>query len=370
METFRPSRLTLARRRRGLTKARLAEMLDLTVRSISAYENEEMVPSLETASALAKVLGFPETFFFGTEIDVPTPDSASFRAASSMTSAQRDAALGAGALAVEFSKWVDRRFTLPSPCVPDLRGCEPEAAAESVRAQWGLGEKPIPNLVHLLESKGVRVFSLAEECLKVNAFSLWREDTPFIFLNTMKSAECSRFDAAHELGHLVLHGHGDPKGRDLEKDADAFASAFLMPRASVLAAAPRFPTLPLLIKLKKTWKVSVAALAYRLRSVDVLSEWHYRTLCIDIAQRGYRTSEPESIPRETSQLLGKVFAMLREDGKRKSDIARELLLYPEELDALVFGLVVTPLSGNGDPNRASGSPRGNLRLVSNSQPRK
>src|SRR5262249_25369006 len=112
------------------------------------------------------------------------------------------------------------------------------------------------NMVHLLESKGVRVFSLAQECREVDAFSLWRGELPFVFLNTMKSGERGRMDAAHELGHLALHRHGGPGGRDAESEADRFASAFLMPEGSVLALGLRNPRVDQLIKLKKKWKVS------------------------------------------------------------------------------------------------------------------
>jgi len=68
---------------------------------------------------------------------------------------------------------------------------------------------------------------------------MWKEGTPFIFLNSAKSAERGRHDAAHELGHLVLHRHGGPIGRKAEEQANAFASAFLMPRSSILAHVPR-----------------------------------------------------------------------------------------------------------------------------------
>ena len=60
--------------------------------------------------------------------------------------------------------------------------------------------------------------------------------------DTNKTAEHSRFDAAHELGHLVLHRHGPPRGIEAERQANAFASAFLMPHGSVFPRAPKFPT--------------------------------------------------------------------------------------------------------------------------------
>jgi Zn-dependent peptidase ImmA (M78 family) len=239
----------------------------------------------------------------------------------------------------------------------------PEAASESVRRSWDLGELPIKNMVHLLESKGVRVFSLSLDATEVDAFSMWHQKTPFVFLNTMKSAEHSRFDAAHELGHLVMHRHGAPQGQDAERDANAFASAFLMPRADVLAHAPRLATVDHLVKLKKYWTVSVAALAYRLHTAGVLTDWHYRTLCIEIASRGYRKKEPDEAPRETSQVLAKVFAALRDESVVKRDIASKLDITPEEIEQLVFGLALTGLSSSRPSAVSTTARRGQLRAV-------
>lgn len=363
---FNPSRLSLARRRRGLTKVRLAELTNLTVRSISGFENGDMAPSEKTLADLARELRFPVQHFHGPDIEELNPDTASFRALSSMTASRRDAVLAAGALALMLAVWIDTRFALPKPQVPDLRGHEPETAAAVLRSEWQLGELPIRNMVHLLESKGIRVFSLTEECATdVDAFSLWKADCPYVFLNTIKTAERGRFDAAHELGHLVLHRHGEPRGREPEYEADRFAAAFLMPRGSVLAVAPRFPTMEHLIALKKNWSVSVAALVHRLRSLDLLTEWQYRTLCIEIARRGYKKIEPNGIPRETSQVLSKVFAALREDGISRDEVARQLNISKAELNALVFGLVMSPVEGglpDGEP-RANTSQKPMLRLV-------
>src|SRR3546814_15647567 len=93
-------------------------------------------------------------------------------------------------------------------------------------------------MIKLLESKGVHVFSLAEDTKNVDAFSCWRNGQPFVFLNTFKSAERSRFDAAHELAHLVLHRHGGPQGREAETEANQFASALLMPHAALVSTIP------------------------------------------------------------------------------------------------------------------------------------
>lgn len=364
---FNPSRLALARKRRGWTKRKLAQAVGVSDKSIMLFESGAMMPGELTLAVLAEALDFPVSFFTqSTEIEEIPTDAASFRALTKMTAGQRDAAQAAGSFAFALSDWIAERFRVPDPDVPKLGpGLDPETAAEVVRMEWGLGESPIPNLIHLLEAHGVRVFSLAEESREVDAFSTWRAGTgkPYVFLNTQKSAEHSRFDAAHELGHLVLHWHHEaPQGREAEQEAHAFASAFLMPAAAVRASAPRFVTLSEVMTHKRHWRVSAMAYVYRLHKLG-LSEWHYRSLNIDMSKRGYRTREPHPISRETSQVLNKVFKALRKEGVGKVDIANALHIYPPDLDALVFGLAMLPMAGDGESSGSKPSAATHLRLV-------
>jgi Zn-dependent peptidase ImmA (M78 family)/DNA-binding XRE family transcriptional regulator len=360
---FNPARLTLARKRRLMTKVRLAQASGISTRSLSDFESGATTPAPETQQALARALNFPVEFFDGPDVEELNASGVSFRALSNMTAGQREAALAAGSIALELSRWIDERFGLPTPNVPDLRQFTPEEAAVALRTHWGLGERSVKSMVHLLEANGVRVFSLAERCAEVDAYSFWKAGTPFVFLNTMKSSEHSRFDAAHELGHLVLHAHGEPQGREAEQQANAFAAAFLMPRASVVAYAPNMPTIETLIRLKAFWNVSVAALARRLHDLELLTDWHYRTLSIEIAQRGFRKNEPNEGSRETSQVLHKVFAALRDEGVTKADVARELRIPHMDLDSLIFGLVMTPVSGGLQANSKPIMRRNHLKLV-------
>ena len=191
-----------------------------------------------------------------------------------------------------------------------------------------------------------------------------------MFLNTQKSGEHSRFDAAHELGHLVLHWHHElPQlNKQAEKEAHRFAAALLMPAASVLASASRMPTLNALISDKRRWKVSLAAYLHRLHELALVSDWQYRTLMVEASKRGYRSREPDPIQRETSQVLNKVFAMLRREGVSKAEVARELDLHADDLDALVFGLAILPVSATAtaaSPQIRSRAPAGrpSLQLV-------
>jgi Zn-dependent peptidase ImmA (M78 family)/DNA-binding XRE family transcriptional regulator len=363
LEGFNPSRLTLVRERRGLLKSELSQLIDVDLRTIVAYESGEFCPSPETLKRLEKELGFPAAFFEGDDLEKPVPDVASFRSLSRLKSIRRDMALAQGAIALYLNRWLESKFELPKAELPDLsRERSPEEAASAMRQVWGLGELPIRNVVHLLEAKGIRVYSLAIDTRDVDAFSMWRENTPFVFLNNNKSSERSRYDAAHELGHLLLHRHGSPQGREAEREADIFAGAFLMPKASVIARSPRFPSVDDLVRLKRIWSVSVAALNYRLHEVGMLSEWQYRTLSVQISKRGYRTYEPDGAQREASQVLQVMFGELYREGLSRASIARTLCLPQSELEQLMFGLTMTSIDGN----RQSGSPtkeRPNLSLV-------
>lgn len=348
--TLTPSRLTLARKRRGQTLVQLAAAVGLSARSLSAYENGRQEPSPDTLQRLATVLDVPVGFLTASDVDEIPIDAISFRALSKLTAGQRDTARGAARIALLLAEWIEHRFHLPEPDVPSLPRLDPETAAEVVRARWGLGVAPLGNLVRLLEAHGIRVFSLAADCAAVDAFSFVWHQIPYVLLNTTKSGERGRFDAAHELGHLVMHSeHRLPHGPDAEQDANRFAAAFLMPRASVLAHGLTDACIDRILAAKQTWQVSAMALTHRLHELGLLTDWGYRTACVDLSRRGYRTREPGGILRETSPLLEAVFHTLRAEGVSPAQIARDLHLTTAELNRHVFGLVPTAVNGTAAP---------------------
>ncbi|MFJ2202393.1 helix-turn-helix domain-containing protein [Streptomyces violaceusniger] len=347
---FTPERLVLARKRRRMTLAALARRAGVSAQSLTAFENHRKNPSAETLSSLATALHFPVSFFHAEPAPDMHPGAVSFRAPSKMSAAERDSALSSGSIAATLNTWLERKFSLPKPDVPSLPELDPEQAAEHVRGLWGLGEATAPNMVHLLEAHGVRVFSLAPDCLDVDAFSTTRHGTPYVFLNTRKTGERGRFDAAHELGHLILHsGYQSPRGPEAEAAADNFASAFLMPRSGILAQQLSNATVDRILSAKRRWKVSAMALAYRLRTMHLLSEWRFHQAAKQLAQMGYRKGEPNSdLVRENSLLLAKVFEALRGIGMTPAEIAAEMNIDPEELNHFVFGLIPVGFQGGGE----------------------
>lgn len=359
---FNMSRFDLARQRRGLTKRELAHRLDVTDRTISNwYSNQEVDDRI--LQKAAEILDFPVNFFYGDDFEKVEAQAVSFRALSKMTAKKRDMAISQTILAEMLSKWIDQNFDLPTPDVPDLHELRndvsiddfqsldeigedneqyylkfsfPEICAETLRKAWGLGEQPIGNLIALLESKGIRVFSLTNDAQDVDACCRWTNDRPFIFLNTSKTAERCRFDLAHELGHLVMHKHGVVEGIQ-EQEANAFASAFLMPRRSVSAEPVRSPSLKSIVMKKSIWRVSAAALTYRYHKLGIISTWNATSIYKQLAQRG-KNNEPNPIAHETSLLLDKVFQALSEEKFQLSELTNALNITLEEINNLTFHL--------------------------------
>jgi Zn-dependent peptidase ImmA (M78 family)/DNA-binding XRE family transcriptional regulator len=342
-----PTRLATARKRRGWTLTKLAQETGLSRASLSCYENQHQDPSPQTLTTLATALGVKQTFLIGDDLDEIPVEAVSFRALSKMTARTRDRGLSSGRIAILINEWLEERFTLPTPDLPTLTGRDPELAAQEVRARWGLGEQAVGNLVHLLEAHGVRVFSLTDDTKDLDAYCLNWHGQPFVFLSREKSGERHRFNAAHELGHLILHGEDKvPNGPEAEAEANHFAAAFLMPKAGVLAQGLHNAHVQRILQAKKRWNVAAMALAHRANELGLMTEWAYRSVCVDLSRMGYRRGEPNGIPHESSQLLTKAMQQLRSHGLGPQGIATDLGLNTAEVQAYMLGLTPTAIPGS------------------------
>lgn len=369
LETFNGDRLVLARKRRGVAKVDLARTVDVGVRTLSNYESGHTSPSPEMVAKLASALQVRHRFFAAASVELPTADAASFRALARMTKQTQDVALAAAAMGVQLHQWLTEEFELPRPDVPVIPSNQPELVADALRASWQIGEGPAPNMVHLLESRGVRVLALPREAVDADGLSFWHNGLPFVLLNTSKSGERSRFDAAHELGHLAMHQHESPVGREAEHQANAFASSFLLPESAIRQRVGSRPiSLPLIFAIKHEFAVSAMAVVYRLQRLGLTTEWTARSLFQQLSAKGYRSSEPDGIPREGSQLLVKAMKSLVDSGIGYSEVADRLGYVEADLFSMLDGLAPIPSRGGGgaaavqSPSESS-TGRGSLRLV-------
>ena len=327
---FSAHRLTVARERRALTKKALAEAVGVSAQCITGAEICIDKLSDRVITAIAQHLEFPKEFFFapdGTSLE--KTKAISFRHRRSLTMEARRKALATGELATGvISPEMRRRFCLPDLDLPDLAGETPETAAKIMREHWKLGFGPIHNMVHLLEAKGIEVYWMHEPIDALDAVSFWRDDLPFVMLNTHKEAgERARYDAAHELGHLVLHRRQTVvEGTAIESEADAFASAFLLPAEQFRYESPQTPNLKLYMGLKQRWAVSIAAMVRRGKDLNVFSPDLYEASMKHLSTLGWRREEPFKLPRERSMLHQLAFDRLAEKNMSPIDFAQHIRL--------------------------------------------
>jgi len=243
-------------------------------------------------------------------------------------------------LIAELVRIIERHARLPAFDIPqrpmeiDASDDDIEAVAQDVRRRWELDDEPIENMVRELERHGavaVRL-RLADD---VDAFSWPQDDRPIVILGTDKDKkDRSRFDAAHELGHLVMHGdHPEPANQALEKQAHRFAGAFLLPADPLAAEWPNGRlSWNALLELKQRWQTSLAALLHRGRNLGLLTDTGYQSAVKYMSRAGWRKTEPGDLgPPERSRLLRRAVTALEDAGFTVDDLAEEASIRVEDL---------------------------------------
>lgn len=364
-----PARLLEARIAQRMTQTELANRVGVSRQAVSGYEAGVKSPEPETMRAIADVLEQPMGFF--TRSDLPTfgPASANFYRKVGPDTKRRNSACDTysewlSQTAYAFDEWVNYpKMDIPAfePKSESNRYSEEEIEeiAEAVRDSFGLGLGPISNVVRLLESKGVIVTRVAISKENIEAFSFWRGERAFIFLASDKeSAARSRLDAAHELGHLCLHRWvgteeiEDPKTlKAIEREADRFAGAFLLPRKS-FPNEIYSPRLMAFLDLKRRWKVSIQAMVYRCKTLGIFDEQQVTNLYKEISRRKWRTREPldgeGGLPLEQPLLLSKIVEMVINAGKVKRDELKEKLGFSSRWIEDLAGVPSGTLSSSGE----------------------
>lgn len=329
---FVGSRLKEAREARALTIGTLADLVGLSRQAISGYEHGDLTPQPENLYRIANVLDMPVTFFYlpARDEDGAPTFYRSLAGASKTSRLAAERRLGwVGDIASRLAEFV----SFPAMSFPVLaeRGRVPldsetiEKAASDLRATWALGDGPIHNTVALIETKGGFVTRSEAESTAIDAFSKWLPSLsrPCVFLGSDKgSPGRSRFDAAHEMGHMVIH-RTVPKTQVavpaelsvLESEANAFASAFLLP-AETFAEDLFVATIDGMLALKPKWKVSVAAMLHRACDLGIVDANHARRQWMSLSRRGWRRVEPGdgTIPTEKPTALMRAFELVVEAG--------------------------------------------------------
>ena len=307
---FQRARLRVARELAGLSQALLAERVQLTPAAISQFESGAARPSPETVATLSTTLDVPSGFFYQPVVETHEGFFRSLRR-TAVADRRRARAIAHIAHDLAVSAAEVGQFppnTVPQIPVPSLDAAEDEIEriAGQVRTMWSLPTGPIDNVVDLLERHGIVVIRLPLGGNDVDAFSLPFPDHPVVVLGADKNDRArSRFDAAHELAHLVMHGDHIWGVKEVEKQAHTFAAAFLMPAGEIAHQLPRNVDWARLFELKRYWQVSLAALLMRAKTLRRMNENTYLTAIKAASARGWRRVEPVPLgnPEQPCRLL-------------------------------------------------------------------
>lgn len=304
---FNGSRLREGRIYRGLTITDLANNLDVSKQMISKYENNKAVPTFEALLQITQILKFPKEYFYENAIDVRTGNTY-FRSLLTTGKKEREMQHDRVKYLTIIRSLLEEYVDFPELDVPNFTERDTdnvEEIAERLRESWGLGDKPVKDIVYLLETKGFVISSLNLGKRSIDAFGSQHEINgkqyySIVLGNDKNSFYRRQFDVAHELGHKVLH---DPymnmddlskeEFKQIEQEANDFAAAFLLPKESFYKDVSIHPNDLMYYKtLKKKWCVSIGAMVMRAYKLGVISDGTYQYMQRSISQKGWRAKEP------------------------------------------------------------------------------
>lgn len=340
---FDPARLTQARRLAGLTKSAVARELNVSAVAVGQWESGTHPPRPDHVGRLAELLDVPPAFLAVGRPHARLESSAAhFRSLRRTPAHQRAKAIAFAEQVWELVYALEKRVQLPPVDLPgfsagevslEATDADPVQAARTLRRSWGLGTAPIPHMVRAMEAHGLIVTLIpfaGTATATVDAFSTSQLPRPIVVLTPDRANDVyrHRFTAAHELGHLLLHGDAAPGDVLQEKEADAFAAEFLTPGEMIRPELPPRMDLKALEQLGKKWGVSVDSLVYRCREVGAVSDPAYRRAYQRLNQlRRLGLFQPEPVdgyPGEIPILVSRAFALAEDNGLTMTALAREL----------------------------------------------
>ncbi len=329
---FKGQRLKEALQFRGMRMTELAKQSDISKQSLSLYANGENIPPYENVVKIANALEFPFDFFMTEDLCSTTTNNTYFRSqasASKLTQNAQELKLEYVAKLYEvLLNYVD----FPERNLPPVffRGSDNlldadsdnvleqiEFIANTARKHWMIGMGPIDNMQYLLESNGIIVTGFRNVNERIDAFSqrvnIQNRGTVFIVALAIgeKPDVRLRFDMAHELGHILMHNWDDSNdslSKDefnaLEKQANMFASAFLLPRETFgKEVAPYATNVEFYRSLRKKWGVSMQAMMYRARQLKLITANQFQYMMRTVSAKGWRLREPGDSPGQLNSTI-------------------------------------------------------------------
>lgn len=261
-------RLKSARKMKGWSLQDLADQVSVSIskQALNKYELGTMKPTGEVLVSLSRALNVkPDYFLREPSIDLP---EVKFRKRAKLTAKDEDRIkenikdVLERYLEVENLLNIKNDFVNPVKKLAISSENEVEKPVIELIKAWNLGFDPIPNVLEMLEEKGIRVIEINAP-IEFDGLSAQVGPIPVIVINKNFTVERKRFTAAHELGHLVLT---IKEGANEERLCNAFAGALLLPDNCLekLLGEKRNNIAPgELVRIKEQYGISIQAIMMR-----------------------------------------------------------------------------------------------------------
>lgn len=308
MRAFNHYMLTLAREARGMTQADLSASLSLGQGTVSKYETGVLAPPDDFIKEASKALGFPSIFFSqpGQAYGFPPFHYRKRKKLSAKVLGQIVAEMNIRrmhirALLLSYESGSNR--FIPEIDMDEYQGRTRrrpsiEDVARSLREAWMLPSGPVADMMGIIEENGGIVVPCDFGSDLIDAMSQRIDGMPVLFfVNANAPSDRLRHTLAHELAHMVLHTATFKDDDEMEREADEFAGAFLLPPEEMRIHLRRFD-LRHLANMKSHWKVSMASIAVRAERLNLITPYQAKKFWMEMNSLGYRKREPNEPARE------------------------------------------------------------------------
>ena len=342
--TFNSELLTVARTACGMTQEEVAQELSVSQGKVAKWETNILVPSAAEIDLMAVKLGYSPEFFTQSDGVSGFGSCCLYHRKRKSLSVKTLTTIHAqiNVMGLRIARLL-RSFPLnPLTEMPRLDVDEygtAESVAQTLRATWRMPFGPVKNLVSLIEDAGGIVVKCDFGTRELDAVSLWpRCLPPLFFMNDSSPADRQRFSLAHELGHIVMHRVPPPE-QEAERQADVFASEFLIPAKDFAGEVSRV-TLAEAQRHKAKWRVSMQSIIEKAHSLGLTSDRHRRTLYMQLSQLGYRLREPGAFPSEEPTAMKQLIELHRQQlGYSETDLATATFCRSADDFASQFGKI-------------------------------
>lgn len=342
-----PKILILARESRNETQESLAKKLDISQGFLSKIEQGLQSITPELLNKYTKILRYQKSFFkeeYSGPIAIPFYRKK--RKANSKTLLHIESIISIRLLHL---KKLLHSVDVPESNLPEfnfIKESSPKELAIQLRYFWKVPRGPIDNLSLLLEKNGIIILPInyTSEIIDAQYVVNTLVNPPVIFANIKNSTDRYRFSLAHELGHIIMKDYRD---EEKEKEADIFASEFLMPEDDIKEQLS-FITNERLLLLKRYWKVSIASILMKAKDIGAISDDKYVKFIKYYNFKRYRYNEPIVLEPEEPLIFNQLMKYHKEN----------LFYSPSELSDL-FGLYIDEYNELYEPQKVIGK----LKLV-------